>query len=94
MLGVVLVKVTAIPDEAVAEAVEVAPTETVVGAKLTAPTASKPRLTRAQLGGELFRLAAYAQSQGWSAEDLLQKESRKQERAWRKREKGAAKAPA
>jgi MazG family protein len=36
---------------------------------------------------ELFELAQYAQQHGWSAEDLLQGELRKNERAWRKREK-------
>jgi XTP/dITP diphosphohydrolase len=44
------------------------------------------RLTSAQLGRELFALAAYAQSKGWSAEDLLRNETRRQERGWRKRE--------
>jgi NTP pyrophosphatase (non-canonical NTP hydrolase) len=40
--------------------------------------------TRAQLGVELFELAQYAQSQGWSAEELLRAETQKRERAWRR----------
>ena len=43
----------------------------------------RPR-TRAQLGVELFELAQYAQSQGWSAEELLRAETQKRERAWRR----------
>ena len=64
--------------------------------KLADGSAPTPTLTRARLGRELFALAAYAQSQGWSAEDLLRAETRKQERTWRKREKrmsSAAPAP-
>jgi uncharacterized protein YabN with tetrapyrrole methylase and pyrophosphatase domain len=41
---------------------------------------------RPELGRELFELAAYAQRQGWSAEELLRAETRKRERAWRKAE--------
>ncbi len=47
----------------------------------------KRKLTRSQLAGELFDLARYAQSKGWSAEELLRTESNRQERAWRKLEK-------
>ena len=44
----------------------------------------KPRsASRTEVGRELFELAAYAQSRGWWAEDLLRAESRRQERAWR-----------
>jgi uncharacterized protein YabN with tetrapyrrole methylase and pyrophosphatase domain len=50
------------------------------------------KLSRAQLGKELFELARYAQGKGWSAEDLLRSETRRQERAWRKRERGAQRA--
>ena len=42
--------------------------------------------TRARVGEELFELARYAQSRGWSAEDLLRTEIRKRERALRKAE--------
>jgi uncharacterized protein YabN with tetrapyrrole methylase and pyrophosphatase domain len=45
------------------------------------------RLSRAQLGKQLFDLARYAQSKGWSAEDLLRSETRRREQAWRKRER-------
>jgi MazG family protein len=45
---------------------------------------SRRRLTRARLGRELFVLARYAQSKGWSAEELLRLETHKQERAWRR----------
>ncbi len=51
--------------------------------------ASKPRrrgLPRAALGKRLFELASLAQARGWSAEDLLRAETRRQERAWRRRE--------
>jgi MazG family protein len=49
--------------------------------------ASRPRpRTRAQVGGELFELAQYAQGRGWSAEDLLRAETKKRERAWRRAE--------
>ncbi len=51
---------------------------------------SEPRprqLTRRQLGLALFKLAASAQSKGWSAEDLLRAETRRQERAFRQHER-------
>lgn len=56
-------------------------------AKLDTTVASKRALTRAELGRELFALAAHAQDRGWSAEDALRAESRKRERAWRRQEK-------
>jgi MazG family protein len=43
--------------------------------------------TRADLARQLFELASYAQSKGWSAEDLLRHEAGKRERAWRKTER-------
>lgn len=46
------------------------------------------RTTRRQLARGLFRLAQKAQRQGWSAEDLLRAETLRQERVWRKQEKG------
>lgn len=42
--------------------------------------------TREQLAQQLFNLAASAQAQGWSAEELLRAELKKRERALRKRE--------
>jgi MazG family protein len=41
---------------------------------------------------ELYRLAEYAQSKGWSPEELLRRELNKRESAWRKAEARAAKA--
>jgi nucleoside triphosphate diphosphatase len=41
---------------------------------------------RARVAEELFELARYAHSRGWSAEELLRAETRKRERAWRKLE--------
>jgi XTP/dITP diphosphohydrolase len=55
-------------------------------ANLAADSASPRKLTRVELGRELFALTAQAQSKGWSAEDLLRVESRRQESAWRKAE--------
>src|SRR5438270_6173564 len=40
---------------------------------------------RGRLGRKLFEFAATAQAKGWSAEDLLRAETKRQERAWRKR---------
>ncbi len=48
------------------------------------------KLTEKKLGEELYRLAEYAQSKGWSAEDLLRTELKKRERNWRNLEKRAA----
>src|SRR5512144_117462 len=42
------------------------------------------KLTRSRLAKELFELVRFAQSRGWSAEELLRAETRRQERAWRK----------
>lgn len=47
--------------------------------------ASKPAKTT--LGKQLFDLAAYAQSRGWSAEGLLRTEIKKREKALRKKER-------
>jgi XTP/dITP diphosphohydrolase len=56
-------------------------------AKITTQTAPPRRaLTRRRLARELFELVRYAQSQGWSAEELLRSETHKQERAWRRAE--------
>jgi uncharacterized protein YabN with tetrapyrrole methylase and pyrophosphatase domain len=45
------------------------------------------KLSKAAVAGELFELAALAQSRGWSAEELLSAENKKREREFRKREK-------
>src|SRR2546428_2687047 len=56
------------------------------------PTAAVPKrkLSRAGLAKQLFALARYAQSKGWSAEELLRAETHKQERFLRKLESRAA----
>jgi uncharacterized protein YabN with tetrapyrrole methylase and pyrophosphatase domain len=47
----------------------------------------KGNLTKKELAGMLFFLAQFAQEQGWSAEDLLRGEVKKQEQVFRKKEK-------
>jgi uncharacterized protein YabN with tetrapyrrole methylase and pyrophosphatase domain len=42
---------------------------------------------RARVAKKLFELAQYAQSRGWSAEDLLRQETRRREKRWRRRER-------
>jgi uncharacterized protein YabN with tetrapyrrole methylase and pyrophosphatase domain len=59
-------------------------------AKLVAGPPPRRKLNRVQLAQELFDLAKYAQSKGWSAEDLLRSVAFKQERTWRKRECAAS----
>src|SRR5437667_9946869 len=54
-------------------------------AKLVKPAARK-KANRRELGRKLFDLASIAQENGWSAEELLRRESQERERAWRKRE--------
>jgi len=56
-------------------------------AKISLSAELRQKLTAARLGRELFDLASYAQTKGWSAEDLLRAESRKRERSWRRHEK-------
>jgi MazG family protein len=58
-------------------------------AKLTS-SVPRRRLARAEIASELFNLAQYAQSKGWSAEELLRSETRKHERSWRQHEKKIA----
>jgi len=48
---------------------------------------SKRRLSKTVLAGELFELAASAPARGWSAEELLGDEIKRQERLFRRREK-------
>jgi uncharacterized protein YabN with tetrapyrrole methylase and pyrophosphatase domain len=55
-------------------------------AKLFAPSKSQRQLGKTSLAKELFELAAYAQSRGWTAEELLANEIKKQERKLRLRE--------
>jgi MazG family protein len=55
-------------------------------AKLANGTPSRRGLSRGKVSKELFALAEYAQSKGWSAEDLLRAETLKRERSWRKAE--------
>jgi len=56
-------------------------------AKLLDREENAGKLSKEQVAQQLFALAAAAQEQGWSAEELLRAEIRKRERAWRKREK-------
>ncbi|HCL92393.1 MAG TPA: MazG family protein [Verrucomicrobiota bacterium] len=55
-------------------------------AKLLPPETTPPVRTRRELAAQLFALAQYAQERGWSAEDLLRRETRRRERALRRRE--------
>jgi MazG family protein len=48
---------------------------------------TKKAASQKALAEKLFALAAQAQAQGWSAEDLLQSESKRREKLWRKAEK-------
>jgi len=60
-------------------------------AKLAGPKREKMAPgTRAKVGRKLLELAAYAQSRGWSAEDLLRSELRRYERDLRRRERQGA----
>jgi XTP/dITP diphosphohydrolase len=52
------------------------------------------RGNRAALGRELFELAQYAQSKGWSAEELLRAEVQKREKELRRKEKHLIAKPA
>jgi uncharacterized protein YabN with tetrapyrrole methylase and pyrophosphatase domain len=47
---------------------------------------SKRKFSKTDLAKELFELASFAQSRGWSAEELLAGETRRQERQLRRRE--------
>jgi hypothetical protein len=57
---------------------------------LTAGNRASGKLTKKDVASKLFLLAQFAQAQGWSAEDLLKGEVQKQEREFRKREKGVS----
>ncbi len=56
-----------------------------------AEKSSKQKFSKANLAKELFELASFAQARGWSAEELLAGEIKKQERQLRRREQ--AKSP-
>jgi XTP/dITP diphosphohydrolase len=57
-------------------------------AKLLAARPGEPSgKSKSAVGRQLFTLTAYAQSRGWSAEELLRKEAGKQERAFRRHER-------
>jgi len=58
-------------------------------AKLTDSSKADAKSEKA-LSEELYRLAEYAQSKGWSAEELLRRELNKRESAWRKVERKRA----
>ena len=47
------------------------------------------KLTRPALARQLFELATYAQSRGWSAEELLRQQTKKQEKLFRRHERRA-----
>jgi MazG family protein len=59
-------------------------------AKLLETDSTPVRPTKEQLAQKLFSLAATAQAQGWSAEELLRAELRKRERNLRERESHAS----
>jgi nucleoside triphosphate diphosphatase len=59
-------------------------------AKLHGIATPKMRLTRSQAGRRLLDLALYAQSKGWSAEDLLHRETQRLEKRLRKIERSTA----
>ena len=54
---------------------------------LPAAPAARRRLTKAALAKELFALADFAQTRGWSAEELLAGEVKKQEKRLRREER-------
>src|SRR5487761_2729488 len=59
-------------------------------ARLVAPRpGARRRLTKTALAKEFFALAAFAQSRGWCAEELLRAETKKQEHRLRRRERAA-----
>src|SRR5204863_9801731 len=58
-------------------------------AKLIDADKNAANATREQIAQQLFSLAATAQSQGWSAEDLLRVELKKRERLLREREQAS-----
>jgi uncharacterized protein YabN with tetrapyrrole methylase and pyrophosphatase domain len=61
------------------------------GGLLGPPRKPGRRKHKAAIARELFELARYAQERGWSAEELLRGEIRRNELAFRKKEKSAGK---
>jgi MazG family protein len=59
-------------------------------AKINTEAPQARKLSPSELARELFELARYSQSKGWSAEDLLRAETGKRERAWRRLERHLA----
>jgi len=56
--------------------------------KLLADGAAREKsLKKSKLAEKLFELTAFAESRGWSAEELLGDEIKRRERQWRRREK-------
>jgi tetrapyrrole methylase family protein/MazG family protein len=55
-------------------------------AKLLVAEKTTRRMSKAAVAQELFELAAYAQSRGWTAEELLLGESKRREKQLRRRE--------
>jgi MazG family protein len=53
---------------------------------LTSKTVPKKSLSKSKLSEQIFELAAFAQSRGWCAEELLAGEIKKREREFRRRE--------
>lgn len=49
--------------------------------------ARAPSINQKKVAAELFALTRYAQQRGWSAEALLRDELKRQERAWRRKER-------
>jgi MazG family protein len=60
-------------------------------AKLSGAEVNNLQMSKTALARHLFELTVYAQAKGWSAEDLLSSETRKQEQRWRRQEAHAAK---
>jgi uncharacterized protein YabN with tetrapyrrole methylase and pyrophosphatase domain len=58
-------------------------------AGLVQKSSTRQKITRSQLASRLFKLATAAQSKGWSAEELLVTEVRKQEKRLRREERNA-----
>jgi uncharacterized protein YabN with tetrapyrrole methylase and pyrophosphatase domain len=49
-------------------------------------SATSERKSEKALSEELYRLTEYAQSKGWSAEELLRRELKRREKTWRRAE--------
>lgn len=59
---------------------------------LQPPTDDSTGASKEQIAAKLFQLAAQAQTNGWSAEELLREESKRREEAWRSAEAAQAQA--